>query len=165
MARNDLFLCTGNSSRSIMAESLLAHWGRGRFRGFSAGTAPNGDIHPITMELLQSVGLPTEDLRCKSWNEFAAADAPQMDFIIAISNHAVGEKPPVWPGHPITADWSLPDPAMVEGSDQERLAAFRETLRILQSRIQLFVSLQHDALDRLSMAAELERIAKAKEHA
>jgi arsenate reductase len=136
---NVLFLCTGNSARSILAEALLNHWGGGRFRGFSAGSFPKGQVHPVALELLQRINLPTERLRSKSWNEFAAADAPALDFIITVCDNAAGEACPVWPGKPMTAHWSLADPAAVTGYAAQS-AAFRETLADLEARIKLFVN-------------------------
>ena len=139
---NVLFLCTGNSARSILAESLLNHWGRGRFRGFSAGSLPRGEVHPLAIELLQTTNLPTEGLRSKSWDEFAAPGAPPIDFVITVCDNAAAEACPVWPGRPMTAHWSIADPAAVEG-DAERSAAFRKALAELEARIKLFVSLPH----------------------
>jgi arsenate reductase len=136
---NVLFLCTGNSARSILAEALLNHWGGGRFRGFSAGSFPKGQVHPVALELLQRINLPTERLRSKSWNEFAAADAPALDFIITVCDNAAGEACPVWPGKPMTAHWGLADPAAVAGYAAQG-AAFRETLAELEARIKLFVN-------------------------
>src|SRR5580704_7700957 len=123
---NVLFLCTGNSARSILGEALLRHWGKGRVRAFSAGSFPKGDVHPMALDLLWSVKLPTEGLCSKSWNEFANPDAPVMDFVFTVCDQAASEVCPVWPGQPITAHWGIPDPASVEGSAGERAAAFKD---------------------------------------
>lgn len=144
-----LFLCTGNSARSILAESLLNHWGRGRFRGFSAGSFPKGQVHPVAIELLRWMNLPTEGLRSKSWDEFAATGAPPIDFVITVCDNAAGEICPIWPGKPMTAHWGVADPAAVEG-DAEKAAAFRKTLTELEARIKLFVNLPVESLDRLA---------------
>ena len=142
---NVLFLCTGNSARSILAEALITHWGRGRFRGFSAGSFPKGQVHPLAIELLQRMDLPTADLRSKSWDEFAATDAPPLDFIITVCDNAAAEVCPIWPGNPLTAHWGIADPAAVEGSDAEKAAAFRKALTELETRIRLFVDAPRDA--------------------
>ena len=147
---NVLFLCTGNSARSILAESLLNHWGRGRFRAFSAGSFPKGQVHPLAIELLECTRLPTEGLRSKSWDEFAAADAPPIDFVITVCDNAAGESCPVWPGKPITAHWGIPDPAAVEG-DAERGAAFRRALTELEARVKLLVNVPVESLDRMAV--------------
>ncbi|MDD2703780.1 MAG: arsenate reductase ArsC [Acidocella sp.] len=148
---NVLFLCTGNSARSIIAESLLNHWGEGKFHAYSAGSHPKGAVQPMALSLLNSLGLPTEGLRSKSWDEFAASGAPVMDFIFTVCDQVAGEICPVWPGQPITAQWGLPDPASVQGSDMERAQAYRDTLRALENRIKVFVVLPFDALDRLAL--------------
>ncbi|MDR3505096.1 MAG: arsenate reductase ArsC [Acidocella sp.] len=148
---NVLFLCTGNSARSIIAESLLNHWGEGKFHAYSAGSHPKGAVQPMALSLLNSLGLPTEGLRSKSWDEFAAPGAPVMDFIFTVCDQVAGEVCPVWPGQPITAQWGLPDPAAVQGSDMERAQAYRDTLRALENRIKVFVVLPFDALDRLAL--------------
>jgi arsenate reductase (thioredoxin) len=147
---NVLFLCTGNSARSILAEALLNHWGRGRFRGFSAGSFPKGEVHPLAIELLQRTNLPTEGLRSKSWDEFAAPDAPPIDFVITVCDNAAGEACPVWPGKPITAHWGVADPAAVE-DDAEKGAAFRKALAELEARIKLFLNIPIESLDRLAL--------------
>jgi arsenate reductase len=157
---NVLFLCTGNSARSILAEALINHWGRGRFRGFSAGSHPKGTVHPLALELLEQMCLPTEGLRSKSWDEFAAANAPQLDFIFTVCDNAAGEVCPYWPGHPMTAHWSVPDPAALAGSDTEKFMAFREAFRALESRIKLFTSLAVDSLDRIRLQEQLNAIGK-----
>jgi len=137
---NVLFLCTGNSARSILAESLLNRCGQGRFRGYSAGSHPKGTVHPMALGLLEQMKLPTAGLRSKPWDEFAAPDAPAIDFVITVCDNAAGEVCPIWPGHPTKAHWGVPDPAAVEGSDSQKRAAFRDALRVLENRIQLFVS-------------------------
>ncbi len=157
---NVLFLCTGNSARSILAESLLGHWGDGRFRAFSAGSFPRGAVHPHALRLLQSLDLPSEGLRSKSWDEFAASGAPVMDFIFTLCDEAAGEICPVWPGQPITAHWGLPNPADCAGSEAEQMQAFRDTLRVLENRIKPFVALPFDALDRLSLARQVQAIGR-----
>ena len=147
---NVLFLCTGNSARSILAEALLNHWGKGRFRAFSAGSFPKGKVHPLALELLQWTKLPTEGLRSKSWDEFAAPGAPPIDFVITVCDNAAGEACPVWPGKPMTAHWGVADPAAVEG-EAEKAAAFRKTLAELEARIKLFVNIPLESLDRLAV--------------
>ena len=158
--RNVLFLCTGNSARSIMAEALVNHWGKGRFRGFSAGSMPKGEVHPMTLAVLRAYHLPIEGLRSKSWNEFAVPGAPEMDFVFTVCDQAANEVCPVWPGQPIVAHWGVPDPASVEGSDALRLAAFRDTFRRLDARIKLFLALPIDKLDRLVLKREADRIGR-----
>ena len=157
---NVLFLCTGNSARSILAESLLNHHGRGRFRGYSAGSFPKGEVNPLALELLRRLDLPTEGLRSKSWDEFAQAGAPALDFIITVCDNAAGEVCPVWPGHPVTAHWGLPDPAVVEGAAAEKALAFRETLSALESRIKPFVELPVASLDRLKVQEQVREIGR-----
>lgn len=158
---NVLFLCTGNSARSILAESLVTHWGEGRFRGFSAGSFPKGEVHPLALDLLRRLGLPSEGFRSKSWDEFAVPGAPAMDFVITVCDLAAGEVCPVWPGNPITAHWSVPDPAAVMGSETERRNAFRDALRILERRIKLFASLPIEKLDRLALKREADAIGRS----
>jgi arsenate reductase len=137
---NILFLCTGNSARSILAESIVNHLAQGRFRGFSAGSQPKGQVHPYALDLLESLHLPVEGLRSKSWEEFATTDAPQMDFIFTVCDNAAAEACPVWPGKPITAHWGIPDPAVVDGSEVERRAAFRQAFDTLESRLRPFLN-------------------------
>jgi protein-tyrosine-phosphatase len=156
--KNVLFLCTGNSARSILAESLMNHWGKGRFRGFSAGSFPKSEPHPLALELLASLRMPMDGLRSKSWDEFAAADAPKMDFIFTVCDNAAGEVCPIWPGHPMTAHWGVSDPAAVEGDEITRRNAFREAFRLLENRIKVFTSLRFDDMDRTGLAAETKRI-------
>jgi len=157
---NVLILCTGNSARSILAESLINHWGSGRFRGFSAGSFPKGTVHPIALELLEQMKLPTAGLRSKSWDEFAAPGAPPLDFIFTVCDNAAGEACPVWPGKPVTAHWGLPDPAAVEGSNVEKWLAFRSTLQALENRIKAFVSLPVASLDRVQLKQRLDEIGR-----
>ena len=159
---NVLFLCTGNSARSILAEALLNHLGKGRFRGFSAGSLPKGEVHPLSLDLLRSVRLPPADLRSKSWNEFARPGAPMMDFVFTVCDQAAGEVCPIWPGHPLTAHWGVPDPAAVDGPDSARRAAFKGALMALERRIKLFTSLRVEALDRLALKREVDAIGKAE---
>jgi arsenate reductase len=148
---NVLFLCTGNSARSILAEVLLDHWGIGRFKGYSAGSFPKGAVHPSTLELLERLRLRTGGLRSKSWDEFARPDAPMMDFVFTVCDQAAGEACPIWPGNPITAHWGVPDPAAVEGTEEERRQAFREACRHLEARIKLLVALPIDKLDHMTL--------------
>ncbi len=157
-----LFLCTGNSARSILAEALLNQWGRGRFRGFSAGSHPRGSVDPIALELLKRMNLPTAGLRSKSWDEFAAPGAPPLDFVFTVCDHAAGEVCPYWPGQPMTAHWGVPDPAAVEGADTEKWMAFREAFRLLDHRIKVFTSLPLAALDRIKLQERLDAIGKAR---
>ena len=158
---NVLFLCTGNSARSILAEALVNHLGNGKFRGFSAGSFPKGHVHPLAMELLQWMRLPTEELRSKSWDEFASEDAPSLDFIFTVCDNAAGEVCPIWPGKPMTAHWGIADPAAVHGSEAEKRAAFRKALVELEARIKLFVDLPIKSLDRLTLQRELQAIGHA----
>jgi arsenate reductase len=153
-----LFLCTGNSSRSIFAESLLNQWGAGRFRAFSAGSFPKGGVNPMALDLLKRLSFPTEGLRSKSWDEFSAYDAPPMDFVITVCDQAAEEVCPVWPGRPIAAHWSVADPAAVEGSEVEKIAAFRSAFQALENRVKLFVSLPIDALDNLKLKRRIDAI-------
>lgn len=155
---NVLFLCTGNSARSILAESLLNTLGQGRFRGFSAGSFPKGQVHPLAIELLQRMNLPAEGFRSKSWDEFAAPGAPPIDFIFTVCDNAAGETCPVWPGKPVTAHWGIADPAAVEGTEADKTFAFRKALKELETRINLFTSLPIDSLDRITLQARLREI-------
>jgi protein-tyrosine-phosphatase len=158
---NVLFLCTGNSARSILAESILNHWGRRRFHGYSAGSFPKGQVHPISIALLKQLNLPTEGLRSKSWDEFVAPGAPMIDFIITVCDNAAGEVCPIWPGKPMTAHWGVADPAAVAGTDAEQWAAFRATLMALESRIKLFINLPVNTLDKMTLQSRIEAIGKA----
>ena len=158
---NVLFLCTGNSARSILAEVVANHLGKGRFQAYSAGSFPKGAVHPDAIALLQSVDLPTDGLRSKSWDEFARPGAPVMDFVFTVCDQAAGEVCPIWPGNPITAHWGVADPAAVEESHRRR-QAFRTALRELENRIRLFANLRLDALDRLAVKRELDDIGRKK---
>jgi arsenate reductase len=160
-AYNALFLCTGNSARSILAEAMLNHLGKGRLRAYSAGSHPAGRVNPFALELLEAANLPTEGLRSKAWDEFARPGAPPMDFILTVCDNAAGEACPVWPGKPVTAHWGVADPAAVQGSDEEKRAAFREAARILRRRIELLVSLPLATLDALSIQSKLRELGKA----
>ncbi len=162
---NVLFLCTGNSARSIMGEVLLNHWGKGRFRGYSAGSQPKGDVNPRTLELLRGMKLPTTGLRSKSWLEFAQPDAPKMDFVFTVCDQAAAETCPIWPGQPMTAHWGVPDPAAVEGSDAEKITAFRDAFSRLDARIKLFVSLPFDKLERMALKREVDKIGRLRSDA
>jgi protein-tyrosine-phosphatase len=155
---NVLFLCTGNSARSILAEVLLNHWGKGRFRAFSAGSFPKGAVHPMALDQLGAAGLPVTGLRSKSWSEFAEPGAPVMDFVFTVCDQAAAEVCPVWPGQPMTAHWGVPDPAAVEGAEAARRQAFRMAFRALEARIKLFTSLRVEALDRLSLKRRVDEI-------
>lgn len=157
---NVLFLCTGNSARSILAERLLDHHGAGRFRGFSAGSFPKGAVRPEALRVLAEAGLRTEGLRSKSWDEFAAPGAPVMDFVFTVCDQAAGEVCPVWPGRPVTAHWGIPDPAAAEGTEAERMLAFREAFRALEARIKLFLSLPIASLDRLALSRKVAEIGR-----
>ena len=157
---NVLVLCTGNSARSIMGEALFNTLGAGRFKAYSAGSHPSGRVHPFAIEQVRALGYPTEQLRSKSWNEFAAPDAPQMDFVVTVCDNAAGEVCPVWPGHPITAHWGFPDPAAVEGRDEEKRAAFARTLQQIRNRVQLFLSLPIDTLDRMAIEQRMHAIGR-----
>jgi protein-tyrosine-phosphatase len=159
--RNVLFLCTGNSARSILAEAILNREGLGRFRGFSAGSHPKGSVHPYALELLQRLNHPVDDLRSKDWAEFAEPDAPKMDFVFTVCDRAAAEQCPYWPGQPMTAHWGLPDPAEVAGSEAEKHLAFADTYRMLRNRISIFVNLPLGSLDKLALQQELDRLGKA----
>ena len=155
-----LFLCTGNSARSIMAESILRKEGAGRFNAYSAGSHPKPQVNPLAIQMLAELEYPTEGLRSKSWDEFAVPGAPTMDFVFTVCDNAAGEACPVWPGQPMTAHWGIEDPAAVQGSDLERRAAFRRALRFLKSRISLFLSLPIERLDRMALKSELVAIGR-----
>ncbi len=158
---NVLFLCTGNSARSVLAESLLNHLGRGRFRAFSAGSHPKGEVHPIALALLKHLDLPTEGLRSKPWDEFEGLSAPPLHFVFTVCDNAAGEVCPVWPGKPMTAHWGIPDPAAVEGSDADKWSAFRAAFRALENRIRAFTSLPLASLESIKLKTELDRIGKS----
>lgn len=155
---NVLFLCTGNSARSIIAECVLNQLGAGRFRALSAGSHPKGDVHPYAMNLLQRQGFDTTQLRSKGWEEFVRPDAPPLDFVFTVCDNAAAEACPVWPGQPTTAHWALPDPAAVVGSEAEKNVAFADALRMLRNRIGIFVNLPLTSIDRLSLRRKLENI-------
>lgn len=157
---NVLFLCTGNSARSIIAEAILRREGRGRLRAFSAGARPTGRVHPFALDLLTRLNFDTGACRSKSWDEFATPDAPRMDFVFTVCDDAAGETCPVWPGQPMTAHWGVPDPAAVEGTEAQRRLAFADTFRMLDNRISVFVSLPIAELDLLSLQARLDAIAR-----
>lgn len=160
-----LFLCTGNSARSIMAESLLNYWGKGRFQAFSAGSYPKGQVHPLAIDVLQRNRLPTQNLRSKSWDEFAGPDAPPLDFVFTVCDRAAEEVCPAWPGQPMTAHWGIHDPAAVEGTEEEKQRAFNKAFRELDARLKIFTSLRVDMLDRLSLQHALDAIGQTREEA
>ncbi len=155
---NVLFLCTANSARSILAEAILARLGTGRFRAFSAGSQPRGTVNPVAIDVLKSLNHPVDGLRSKSWDEFAAPDAPRMDFVFTVCDNAAGEVCPVWPGQPMTAHWGIPDPAAVVGSDAVVHAAFYDAYRMLSNRISVFCALPLASIDRLSLQRRLREI-------
>ena len=155
-----LFLCTGNSARSILAECVLNRLGRGKFRAYSAGSFPKGEVHPLALELLRRQGYSVDQLRSKSWDEFAVAGAPELDFVFTVCDNAANEMCPIWPGQPMTAHWGLPDPAAAEGNEVERRLAFVETLRMLNNRIGTFVNLPIKSLDKLSLQKRLHEIGR-----
>ncbi|HZM07930.1 MAG TPA: arsenate reductase ArsC [Methylocella sp.] len=155
---NVLFLCTGNSARSIIAETILNRLGQGRFRAHSAGSRPTGQIHPYAVDLLKNVGFDTVGLRSKSWDEFAAPGAPPLDFVFTVCDDAASEECPHWPGQPMTAHWGMPDPAAARGNEAERRLAFADTLRMLSNRISIFVSLPIRSLDMMSLQKRIDEI-------
>ena len=157
---NVLFLCTGNSARSVLAEAVLNQRGQGRFRAFSAGSTPKGEIHPMTLKVLADAGISTAGYRSKSWEEFAGPDAPKMDFVFTVCDDAAGETCPIWPGQPMTAHWGVQDPAEATGSPEERLRAFQQAFRELDARIMNFTSLRLESLDQLSLQRQLDAIGR-----
>ena len=160
---NVLFLCTGNSARSILAECLLRGLGKGNYRAFSAGSFPKGAVHPLALRLLKEQGYWTEGLRSKSWNEFAGAGAPVMDFVFTVCDHAASEVCPVWPGHPVTAHWGVPDPAGVQDDDASaQMLAFRDAFRLLERRIKLFLALPLAAIDRMALQRRVDAIGRLR---
>jgi protein-tyrosine-phosphatase len=159
---NVLFLCTGNSARSILAEQLVNHWGKGQFRGFSAGSQPKGQVHPIALGLLEQMRLPTDGLRSKSWDEFAVPGAPKLDFVFTVCDNAAGEACPVWPGQPMTAHWGVEDPAAVEGPDTEKWLAFRQAFKELENRVKIFTSLPIRSLERIKLQERLDAIGRVR---
>ncbi len=158
---NVLFFCSGNSARSILAESLLNSLGEGKFRAYSAGSFPKGHVHPMAVNLLKRMNLPTENLRSTSWEEFAAPGAPPIDFIFTVCDNAAGEVCPVWPGKPMTAHWGIADPAAVEGTDVEKASAFRKAFKELETRIKLLISIPIGALEGMTLQARLREIGKS----
>ena len=157
---NVLFLCTGNSARRILAEVLIEHWGKGRFKGYSAGSFPKGAVHPLAFDLLEKADLDTSRLRSKSWDEFAKPGAPVMDFVFTVCDQAAGEVCLVWPGNPVTAHWGVPDPAPVQGTEAERRRAFRDAYIALENRIKLFVALPIEKLDRMMIKRNVDEIGR-----
>jgi arsenate reductase len=157
---NALFLCTGNSARSILAECVLNRLGRGRFHAYSAGSYPRGTVHPYALDLLRRQDYAVDSLRSKSWDEFAVPEAPKLDFVFTVCDNAAGEICPIWPGQPMTAHWGLPDPAAVEGTEVEKRLAFADTLRMLHNRISVFVSLPIESLDKLTLQNRLLAIGR-----
>ncbi|SDG70523.1 arsenate reductase [Bradyrhizobium sp. Rc2d] len=159
---NVLFLCTGNSARSVIAESILRKDGAERFRSFSAGSTPKGAVHPLALRVLEEADYPIDGMHSKSWLEFAGPDAPAMDFVFTVCDNAAGEACPVWPGHPTTAHWGIEDPAAVEGSEIEKLAAFATAFRYLKNRIGAFINLSFGGIDKVSLSTRLREIGRAE---
>ena len=159
---NVLFLCTGNSARSILAESILRKDGQGRFRAFSAGSQPKGEINPFAIKVLEQEDYPTNNLRSKNWDEFARPGAPVMDFVFTVCDGAAGETCPVWPGQPVTAHWGIEDPAAVEGKDIQKLAAFVTAFRYMKARISLFTALPVARLDKMVLTSKLREIGQGE---
>jgi protein-tyrosine-phosphatase len=157
---NVLFLCTGNSARSILAESMMNRWGKGQFKGLSAGSHPKGNVHPLAIELLRQLDFPTDGLRSNNWNEFAAPGSPHLDFVITVCDNAAGETCPYWPGRPMTAHWGIPDPAAVEGTEAERKFAFRQAFKAMETRIKLFLSLPIASIDKMRLQERMNAIGK-----
>lgn len=160
---NVLFLCTGNSARSVLAEAILNKLGNGRFRAFSAGSQPKGEVHPLAIKLLEAQAVDPSFARSKAWDEFAEDGAPKMDFIFTVCDNAAGEVCPVWPGAPITAHWGVPDPAAAEGTEAERSLAFAKAWQMLSNRIQPLLSLPLDKIDRLALERQLEEIGRTED--
>ena len=159
--RNVLFVCTGNSARSILAEALMNHLGRGRFIAFSAGSHPNGTVNPFALSTLQALRIPTDGFRSKNWDEFAQPGAPALDFVFTVCDNAAGEMCPVWPGQPMTAHWGLPDPAAVVGSDDDKARSFMATAVALRRRIELMLALPMASLDAMAIQRELKQIGQS----
>jgi arsenate reductase len=155
---NVLFLCTGNSARSILGEALLNHLGGGHFRGYSAGSMPKGQVHPMSLDVLRDAGISTEGLRSKAWDEFALPGAPHMDFVFTVCDNAAGEACPIWPGQPMTAHWGIEDPAAVEGPEFKQRAAFEDALRFMRNRITAFINLPLESLDSMLLGSKLRGI-------
>lgn len=162
---NVLFLCTGNSARSIMAEAIMNRVGQGRFQAYSAGSTPTGEVHPRTLALLKRMNFDTGFARSKSWDEFAVPEAPKLDFVFTVCDNAAGEVCPIWPGQPMTAHWGVPDPAHSKGTDTEIALAFSDSYRMLFSRISIFTALPLASIDRLSLQKKLDEIGKSKDKA
>ena len=158
---NVLFLCTGNSARSILAEVIMNQLGAGRFRGYSAGSFPKGEVNPLALDLLKQLNLPVEGLRSKSWDEFAKPGSPALHFVFTVCDNAAGEVCPVWPGQPMTAHWGIPDPAAAEGTDAQKSLAFREAFKSLENRLKAFTSLPLASIDRLSLQRRLDDIGRS----
>jgi arsenate reductase len=158
---NVLFLCTGNSARSILAESLMNQWGGGKFRAFSAGSHPKGEVHPLALELLKKMNMSTDGLRSKSWDEFAAPGTLPLDFVFTVCDNAAGEICPYWPGQPMTGHWGIPDPAAVAGTDMQKCEAFRTAFKLLETRIKMFASLPLASPDQIKLKERLDLIGKA----
>lgn len=159
-----LFLCTGNSARSILAEAILNREGAGRFKAYSAGSQPKGEVHPYSLDLLKKLNHDISFARSKSWEEFAAPDAPALDFVFTVCDNAASETCPVWPGQPMSAHWGVPDPAAAEGTEAEKRLAFADAYRMLTNRISIFVNLPMDSIDRLTLQQRLHDIGRQKEH-
>ena len=158
MTYNVLFLCTGNSARSVLGEVIADRFGMGKLKGYSAGSMPAGQVNPLTLKLLEDLKLPTEGLRSKSWDEFAGPGAPKMDFIFTVCDSAAAEVCPIWPGQPMSAHWGIPDPAAATGTEAERMKAFREAFNTLKRRVELFASLPLASLDRMSLKRRMDEI-------
>ena len=159
---NVLFLCTGNSARSILAEAILNREGRGKFKAYSAGSHPKGEVHPMALKTLDEMGFPTEGYRSKNWEEFAAPGAPQLNFVFTVCDNAAGEVCPVWPGQPMTAHWGIEDPAAAEGERQRQ--GFRDAFFFLQRRISLFLALPLESIDELSLQTKLREIGRTRDN-
>lgn len=162
---NILFLCTGNSARSILAEALMNNLGAGRFKAYSAGSMPKGEVNPHALPLVRALGFKDQDFRSKAWDEFAAPGAPKLDFVITVCDNAAGEVCPIWPGQPISAHWGIPDPAAATGTDAEIAVAFREAARRLRNRIELLRALPVEKLDRMSLLAKTREIGERADQA
>ena len=160
---NVLFLCNSNSARSIMAEKLMEHWGKGKFKAYSAGNKPKGEVYPLTIKTLLSHGLNSEGLRSKSWKEFTGNEAPHLDFVFTLCDEAAGEVCPIWPGQPMTAHWGIEDPIAIEGSEEEKLYTFQNSCRYLENRIKLFVALPIESLNMMKIKDEIDAIGTINE--
>jgi arsenate reductase len=160
---NVLFLCTGNSARSIIAEAIMNRLGNGKFRGYSAGSQPKGAVHPYTIDLLRKLNYDTSAFRSKTWLEFSNSEAPELDFVFTVCDNAAAESCPLWPGQPMTAHWGVPDPAAATGTEAEQRLAFAEAYRMLNARVSIFVSLPLRSLDQLSLQRRLEEIGRTKD--